>query len=326
MHFNRRSAISGLAMLTAAPLWPLAAETFRPIPQRVSARVIIDNDFAGDPDGLLALAHHLLSPKTSTVLVTSSFLYPKLTPEGVAPGKTAERGAKLALELIRRLGVTSPPPVAMGREQAGSAPAAAPSPAALAIIAEARRDDPLPLFLCCGGPLTNVAEALRLAPDIAERMTLIWIGGGGYPDGGWEYNLATDLDAGRLVIESSTVPLWQVPQPAYRLMQMSIAEMTADLRPISVFTEWLYDQFTRPPSFVTLGGAWPMGDSPPVLLTAIATESSQYRELPARRIQPDLRYGDAIPDRMVRVYERVDVRLVHADLLAKLKLHAGAPR
>jgi hypothetical protein len=25
-------------------------------------RVIIDNDFAGDPDGLLQLAHHLLSP------------------------------------------------------------------------------------------------------------------------------------------------------------------------------------------------------------------------------------------------------------------------
>jgi len=26
------------------------------------ARVIIDNDFAGDPDGLFQLAHHVLSP------------------------------------------------------------------------------------------------------------------------------------------------------------------------------------------------------------------------------------------------------------------------
>jgi hypothetical protein len=29
----------------------------RVIPQKASARVIIDNDFAGDPDGLAALAH-----------------------------------------------------------------------------------------------------------------------------------------------------------------------------------------------------------------------------------------------------------------------------
>jgi hypothetical protein len=25
-------------------------------------RVVVDNDWAGDPDGLVALAHHLLSP------------------------------------------------------------------------------------------------------------------------------------------------------------------------------------------------------------------------------------------------------------------------
>lgn len=321
MTMNRRLLLTNLAWIAAAHATPLRAESFRQIPQRASARVIVDNDFAGDPDGLLALAHHLLSPTTQTVLVTSSFLPAKMTPDGVAKGTTARQGAESARELVRRLGIAAPPPIFAGHEQPG-AEAGNPSAAASAILTEARRSDPLPLYMCCGGPLTNVAEALRLAPDIATKMTLIWIGGGGYPDGAWEYNLATDAAAARAVIESSAVPLWQVPQPAYRQMQMSIAEMTADLRPISPFTHWLYDQFTRPPSFVTLGGAWPMGDSPPVLLTAVATESSEYREQPARRILDDMRYGDVIPGRRIRVYERIDVRSTHADLMAKLRLHA----
>ncbi|MGC6330741.1 nucleoside hydrolase [Rhizorhabdus sp. FW153] len=325
MTFDRRSMLTGFAAAGLAQLLPRQAEAASSIPQRPSARVIVDNDFAGDPDGLLALAHQLLSPTTETVLITSSFLDPKLTPSGVAKGKTAERGSELAREMMLRLGHSTPVPVATGLERPGLA-GDTPSPAASAIIAEARRSHGLPLFLCCGGPLTNVAEALHHAPDIADRMTLIWIGGGAYPDGGWEYNLATDIAAARAVIEASAIPLWQVPQPAYRQMQMSIAEMAADLRPISPFTEWLYDQFTRPPSFVTLGGAWPMGDSPPVLLTAIASESSEYRDQPARRILDDMHFGEALPARSIRVYTRLDVRLAHADLLAKLKLHTAAGR
>ena len=325
MILNRRSMLTSFGAVALAQALPRQATAAPKIPQAPTARVIVDNDFAGDPDGLLALAHHLLSPTTETVLITSSFLDAKLTPAGVARGATAERGRDLAQETMQRLGFGNTVPIAAGHEMpdvAGNTP----SPAASAIILEAQRNHALPLFLCCGGPLSNVAEALHHAPDIAQKMTLIWIGGGGYPDGGWEYNLATDLAAARAVIEGSSTPLWQVPQPAYRQMQMSIAEMTADLRPISPFSEWLYGQFTRPPSFVTLGGAWPMGDSPPVLLTAIAAESSEYHDQPARRILDDMRYGDALPARSIRVYNRLDARLTHADLMAKLKLQAAVVR
>jgi hypothetical protein len=65
-----------------------------------------------------------------------------------------------------------------------------------------------------------------------------------------------------------------------------------------------------------------MGDSPPVLLTAISAESSRYRELAARRINPDLTYGEEITGRKVRVYEDLDLRLTWSDFLAKLRLHA----
>lgn len=310
---KRRGALAGLAGLIALPA--LAAPS-RLIPQRASARVIVDNDFAGDPDGLVALAHQLLSPKARVVLATSSALSPKFMPPA-APRTTAAQGAAVAKELLRR-GRFAPVPIAAGVESFELGP----SPAAHAIAAEAMREDQLPLFLTCGGPLTNVAAALRLEPAIATRMTVIWIGGGGYPDGGWEYNLATDLAAARAVIEDSAVPLWQVPQPAYRQMQYSIAEMTADIRPISAFSRWLYDSFTSPPDFVDLSGTWPLGDSPLVLLTAISAESSRFTDRPACRLPGDSAYGEEIRERMVRVYEQLDARLVFADFLAKLRMHA----
>ena len=141
-------------------------------------------------------------------------------------------------------------------------------------------------------------------------------------DGDWEYNLMADLPAARAVIEGSTVPLWQVPQDAYRQVQLSMAELQADLRPISPFTRWMYSRFTNPPDFVDLGGTWPQGDNPLEFATALTSESSRWREQPARRLRDDFTYGAPLPDRRVRVYEQLDVRLIVADLLAQLKLHA----
>ncbi len=302
----------------SAALWPGLASAYDAIPQRVSARVIVDNDFAGDPDGLVALAHQMLTPKTRTALVTTTFLDPEHVEPHLA-GRSAAVGRDTALELIRRAGIASPPPVIAGPERAGETAGAA----ARAIVAEAMRDDPLPLFFCCGGPLTNLAAALRIEPRIAQKMTLIWIGGGAYPNGGWEYNCAVDANAARFVIESSEIPLWQIPQSTYRQMAFSVAEMRVRLRTISPFGAWLYQQFTHPPDFVDMGGAWPMGDSPTVLLTAISSESSTYVEQSARRLNTDLTYGAEIAGRTIRVYERVDARLVLEDFFALMALQAG---
>jgi hypothetical protein len=103
-------------------------------------------------------------------------------------------------------------------------------------------------------------------------------------------------------------------------MQVSVAELAADLRPISPFTQWLYEQFTSPPAWVDVGGAWPLGDTPLVLLTAVSSESSVSLDRPARRIEADLRYGAEIAGRTLRVFESIDVRLAYGDLLARLRL------
>lgn len=320
---HRRSLLKGLGsagLLSTGVIATATSAASRMIPEKVMARVIVDNDFAGDPDGLVALAHQLLSPRTRTTHIISSFLSAEFTVPGVTVGQTAAQGRDIAVELVRRLKLASQPVVLAGAEHATTS-SRAPSEAARAIVAEAMHDDPLPLWYTCGGPLTNLAEALTLEPRIATRMKVAWIGGGGYPDGGWEYNLAMDADAARTVIERSNVPLWQVPQPTYRQMQISVAELGADMRPISPFSRWLYDRFTSPPDFIDLGGGWPMGDSPLILLSALNAQSCVMREMPARRIGEKLDYGAEIPGRRITVMEEVDVRFIHADFLARLKLH-----
>jgi hypothetical protein len=271
---------------------------------RALCRVVVDNDFSGDPDGLLALAHHLLAPSNRVVLVTSSFLNPTLP----GPHPTAADGAAVAAELVEVVGGPAPLVVA-GHNRAFDPADPALSPAAAAIVEEARRDDPLPLYLVCGGPLTNVAAALWAAPEIAGRFTLLWIGGS-LREGAVEYNRDTDPAAAAFVLGRPELAVHQFPLETYRRCAYSVAELEHDVGGAGALGQWLWTHFTNPPDWIVLGGVWPQGDSPPLLVTALTDESSTFDEVPA---------ADGRGVR--RVYTDVDVRLLMGDLLARLRLH-----
>jgi hypothetical protein len=274
--------------------------------QRVAARcrVVVDNDYAGDPDGILALAHHLLSPSNRVVAITSSFLNPRFVSPPATPGATALDGARLASDLLLELGADGPA-VSPGAEEpfmSGNS-----SPAAEAIVAAAREDSELPLYLVCGGPLTNVAAALELDPGIAGRLTLIWIGGSLDPDA-FEYNRDTDPAAAAAVLAVAGLAVHQFPLETYRRCAYGVAELEADLPATGRLGAWLYERFSSPPDWVRLGGVWPIGDSPPVLITALTTDSCTRSTASGG----------------VTVYTDVDMRLLVGDLLAKLRLHERA--
>lgn len=65
------------------------------------ARVIIDNDFAGDPDGLFQLAHHMLCTSVDVVQVISS----RLREVMISPDRDAvAEGAAAADEVLALVG------------------------------------------------------------------------------------------------------------------------------------------------------------------------------------------------------------------------------
>jgi hypothetical protein len=265
-------------------------------------RVVVDNDYAGDPDGILALAHHLLSPSNRVVAITSSFLDPRFVVPPATAGATARDGAQLAEALLTELGPPDPPPVHAGAEEPFTRGAR--SAAAEAIVAAAAEESDLPLVLVCGGPLTNVAAALELDPGIAARLTLVWIGGSLDPDA-FEYNRDTDPAAAEAVLGVAGLDVHQFPLETYRRCAYGIAELEADLPATGRLGSWLFDRFSSPPEWVQLGGVWPLGDSPPVLVTALTTDSSTR----SARTEGGTVYTD------------VDMRLLVGDLLAKLRLH-----
>jgi hypothetical protein len=289
---KRRRLLGCLAAL------PLVQAMGRPgIVQRPLVRVIVDNDFAGDPDGLVALAHQLLAPATRTVLVTVSALDPKLARmAGLDPEQTAQDGARRARELLRLAGPGPRPPVVADG-------------AAQAIVDAALRDDPLPLVLACGGPLTNVAAALRLQPAIAERMRLVWIGGTAAGDDSAEYNLATDVAAARFVLEETRIPVLQIPAAEYRRFQVSVATLNTEVAPISPLARWLVDQYRHLPPFVRLGGTLTFGDSPLVTATAFDSAATPFT----------IR---TVGGREIRIAHSLDPQLNFADFTALLRAHA----
>lgn len=299
-------------------------------------RVICDNDFSGDPDGLFQLAHHLRSPSVEVRAIIGSHLH---ADEIWAKSEhQATDGANKARELLGVMGLTGKVPVHVGSEKAMvSAFVPARSAAVDAIIAEAMRDDPLPLFYCAGAGLTDLASALLIEPRIAKRLTLVWIGGPEYPGLGLpvpggspgEYNITIDVAAAQVVFNRSDVAIWQVPRNTYRRMLFSMAELQA-MKENGGTGAWLAGQISglseaAAKMGLKVGEAYALGDSPLVTLTVLQSafepdpSSSDYAVVPAPTVQDD---GTCRPNpkgRPIRVYTTIDTRLTFGDMLAKLR-------
>ncbi len=295
--------------------------------------MIIDNDFSGDPDDLYQLAHQVLSRSTSVRLVIGSHLSPDDVMD--PSSQQATNAARIARELLGMLGAGIP---VVAGEQRAIRPGEPPeSGAAEAIVAEAMDDDGTPLFYLAGGGLTDLAHALRLEPRIADRITLVWIGGPGYrdapPSGRVEYNLAIDVDAAAELFDSD-VPLWQIPRPAYRQCLVSAEEIEQRVRPMGELGAHLAAAIDAvrllQPEDQRAAETYCLGDNPLTLVTALQSfygadaSSTEWSLQPARRILPDGAYGEELDRRPIRVAERLDTRLMLEDLFLKLRRHAAS--
>jgi len=302
-------------------------------------RVIVDNDFAGDPDDLFQLAHHLLSPSVEIRGIISSHLRPG---DPFHPGPdSADEGARVVNRLAAVMGIDLAGRVLVGSDQAiRSTTQPQDSPAARFLVAEAMRDDPglPPLFIVCGGGLTDLASAYLLEPAIADRVTVVWVGGPEHAGLGYlppivetpEYNLAIDLLAAQVVLNDSALPLWLLPRNLYRQCLVSDAELRARIANRGALGAHLYSELVDLKARLRTAGhpvgeTYALGDSPLVLLTALQSffqpdpSSSDYVSRPCPRLNDA---GALVADpegREVRIYTRLDVRLMFEDLFFKVE-------
>lgn len=201
--------------------------------------------------------------------------------------------------------------------------------AARFIVEEAMREDDRPLFIGMQGAITDLACAILMKPEICERMTCIWIGGGDYPAGGGEFNLWQDIKAARVVFNSS-MPLWQVPRVLYKQFATSLAELQVKVRPCGELGKYLFDQMQEvnrqmfPHGPWPHGEAWALGDEGCVCaLMEEAERDDGYQMIEAPTIREDMTYAFGNGNRKIRVYSKMDVRMDLEDLFAKLKINFG---
>ncbi|MCW3112957.1 MAG: twin-arginine translocation pathway signal protein [Segetibacter sp.] len=306
---------------------------------KARCRVIIDNDFSGDPDGLFQLVHHLLSPSVEIRAIIGSHLNVN---DGFDRSKTqADNAAKEAREILSMMKLTGTVPVIAGSNTAminDSTPVQ--SKGVQFIIKEAlRTDTKTPLYVVCGAGLTEIASAVLTQPEIAKKITLVWIGGSEYTDLAFpppnysspEYNLNIDINAAKVIFNKSSISIWQVPRNAYRQCLLSYAELLVNVKTKGAVGNYLAGKIEgimkRLLKFgLNVGETYVIGDSPLVLLTALQSSfepdpsSSRYVIKMAPRINDKGEYQFNENGRNIRVYDWLDTSLMFKDFFAKLSL------
>jgi hypothetical protein len=304
-------------------------------------RIITDNDYSGDPDGLVQLAHHLLSPTVEIRAIIASHLR-----EGDVwdtTGDSVQAAVDAVHELANVMRYKDLPPVLKGAQKAMiDLKSPADSTGARFIVEEANRSDTnTPLFIVCGGSLTSIASAWLIDPSIGEKLTVIWIGGNEYPGHQEvppeampiEYNLLEDLIAGQVVFNISNLNVWQIPRNMYRDCNVSLAELIVRMKNKSKLGEYLFEKISFPARFMvnamgSFGEMYSLGDSPLVLLTALQTgfepapASNRWIDLPRPRINSEGQYEMTSQSQPIRVFTILDVRMMFEDMYAKFELNS----
>lgn len=299
------------------------------VPDNKRVRMIVSTDCKNEADDQFALAHHLMTPMFILKGIVPCHF--NMFSCDYGDGHTAQASmdeVNKVLDLMDRQGVC---PVCKGSEfpmKDEQTPAV--SDGAKLIAEEAMKDDPHPLFIACQGALTDVASALLMKPEIADRMTAIWIGGAPYPEGGEEFNLRQDIAAANVVMKSG-MKVWQVPSTVYKKVTVSLAELQLNVQPCGEIGNYLYQQmvdfnntfyqFQEWPH----GEIWGLGDSPTVgLLLAEVQRTDLYEMVEAPEISyEDMSYHFTGKNRKIRVYHDPNAELTLRDFFAKLKLNYG---
>lgn len=300
-------------------------------------RVIMDNDFAGDPDGLFALAQLVLSPSVETRGIIGSHLHnnENWTAKGKPSASTAADNARM---LLKKLGKNNMCTIVAGSEYplADTITPIASAATELIINEALQCTKKNPLFILCGGGLTEIASAWMLNPQIADRIVLVWIGGAEYPgyitppgSKGGEYNTTIDIHAAQVVFNRSNINIWQIPRNAYRECLISRSILQNRLKEKSGIAPYLVSMLDNYIGKGKQSECYVLGDSPLVLVSALqsnwerdaCSSTYTYRHCPV--VDEKGMYHFANEGRQIKVFDHIDTYLMFEDMFAKFILSAN---
>ncbi len=301
------------------------------VPGGKRKRVIIHSDIANEADDYFAIIHHLVTPaeEIEGIIAGHNEWMPRVLgfPERYS---TMERSYQEGNKLLK-LAEIDDVPLLRGSDrelQDLNVDELPDSEGADFIIDQAKKEDCRPLYVAVLGSLTDMAIAYLKEPSIAEKIIVIWIGGGMYPEGEDEFNLKQDILAARVVFDSP-IELWQIPKQVYKTMEVSLSELMCHVSPCGELGAYLCrqmvdlnEQLGDLPVFPH-GESWCIGDNPTISVLLQSHERQCWHAEPAPCINNDCTYASREDGKSIRVYDSVDTRMTVSDLFAKLKLCYG---
>lgn len=284
------------------------------IPECKKKRVIIDTDAKNEVDDQFAIAQAVLSQSLDIRGIVAAHFGTERTDTSMQESYEEIWRVLSLMNLEDRFRVFKGAEKALENETGPII-----SEGAEFIVEEAMKEEG-PLYIACMGAITNVASAILMEPAILKKdIKIIWIGGGDYPDGRWEYNLKNDINAANVVFKSG-IEIWQIPRDIYRMMPVSFAELYHHVYPCGKIGEYLT---TNVVDFNNADASRPteyriLGDSPSVGIM-LYEDCGRWRSQKRPYFNPDMTYNYSGDYGDIRVYEDIDSRFILEDLYAKLK-------
>lgn len=170
---------------------------------------VLDSDTFNEIDDQFAIAYALKRP--DRINLRAIYAAPFLNQHSVSPEDGMLKSEKEIHKLLNLMGVQRDV-FAGSRQFMQDEATPVDSPAARDLCVRAMAYSPEnPLYVVCIGAITNVASALLMQPEIADRIVIIWLGGHAMEwEDNYEFNLRQDIAAAR-VVYGSGAPLVMVP-------------------------------------------------------------------------------------------------------------------
>lgn len=298
------------------------------VPECRKIRYIVHSDAYNEADDQYTIAHALMMEKFDVVgLIGGHFAKSEIS--RVPNNKTADASFDEIQKILKLMKVTDKKVFAGSNFPLENISTPIRNEAVDFIIEEAMKEDKRPLYIGLQGAITDLASAIIIEPEICNRMTAIWVGGGDYPEGEAEFNLRQDINAANVVF-SSNMPLWQIPVKAYKAFSASLAELQLKVRPCGEIGKYLFEQLVEFNKQQILWDVWPhgemwsLGDEGCIAaLLEDISKNDNYEMVEAPFVLQDGRYEFGHGNRKIRVYSTLDARLCLEDLFSKFKINFG---
>jgi purine nucleosidase len=291
-------------------------------PPQGPVSVVLDTDTYNEIDDQFALVYALL---VDTLSVEAVYAAPFHNQRSTGPADGMERSYQ---EILRILDFMQHPADGLafrGAERylpTDKTPVA--SPAAEDLVRRARAAGPEPLYVLALGAITNVASALLMAPDIVDKVVVVWLGGQPwYWPTAREFNLQQDVAAAQVLFDSG-VPLVHVPcKNVAEHLRSTLPEMATYVKGRGRVGDYLYTIFEdyHPDHFAYSKVIWDIST-----VAYVANPEWIPTELrPAPILRDDVTWAPEDPQRHV-IRQAYDVRrdAVFGDLFRRLAARSGA--